>query len=55
MPWKQDPTWNEPKPQRYFRIHCFDCKRDVGSKSAAAQKHRGHEVMYLDKDGKRMD
>lgn len=55
MGWKYDETWNEPKPKRYARIHCFSCKRDVGSKSAAAQKHKGHECIYLNEKGEVLD
>ena len=51
MPWKLDPTWNEPKPQRHFAIKCMTCKRIVG-KNEAAQKHKGHDCQYIDKDGK---
>lgn len=41
-------------PRRYHAIHCFTCKKNLPSKSYA-KMHRGHDVDYVDKDGKRDD
>lgn len=51
---RNDSTYMEPKPLRWAFIHCFDCKKDVRSKAVAADKHRGHDVDYLDDKRERM-
>lgn len=53
--WKYDESYGESKPKRVYRIYCFSCSKDVVSKHAAMAKHRGHDVAYLDRDGKRED
>lgn len=53
--WKYDESYGESKPKRVYRIYCFSCSKDVVSKHAARAKHRGHDVAYLDRDGKRED
>ncbi len=49
-----NPTYMEPKPQKWHSIYCFDCKVSIPTKAQAAAKHQGHNVDYLDADGKRM-
>lgn len=38
-------------PRRYHAIRCFTCQKDVPGKSAL-RLHRGHEVHYVDRDGR---
>ena len=47
---------DEVKPvlEKWERIICFDCGKDV-SKSAAKQNHRGHDVGYANKAGVRSE
>lgn len=45
-----DSTYNEPKPKRYFAIHCFTCKKNLPGKSHC-HNHLGHDVHYVKPDG----
>jgi len=45
----------DKQSRRWHKIYCFDCKRTLPSKSAAARSHRGHDVDYLNENGERMD
>lgn len=46
-----DPNYNEPKPKRWHKIHCFDCKKDLFSKAMAVKGHQGHDVHYVNERG----
>lgn len=51
MNWKSDPTYMEPKPKKWLRIHCFTCTKDVPTKASAKKSHLGHDVHYVNKSG----
>lgn len=40
--------------EKHHGIRCMDCKTDLPSKSFL-RSHMGHDVRYLDKEGKPLD
>lgn len=47
----RDPDYGE-KPRPYFKIRCFSCRMDLAGKANLRRDHLGHQVHYVNVDGK---
>lgn len=49
MGWRTERMVDSPQSMNGFKIHCFECDKDIQSKSELPKSHKGHSVGWVRK------